>query len=111
MIADAQEQQVDDKRICVLLKSPNRTNFAYYEDQLVQALPDNLIWRWTDASKTGLQGFYRVDGFCKFRWYPNQKQLFERFKLPDQTPIFNLDIQRLLLSDVINLLRAALDRL
>jgi len=88
---DAKNQHVVDKRVCILLKSRNLKRFALYEDRLEEYKQDDLEWHWTDDSRTGLQGIRKEDGFCIFRWYPNQKQLFERFTLPENAPIFDLN--------------------
>ena len=78
---DATIQGVTEKRICILVKSKNHKRYAVIEEELARYLPEDLDWQWTNATHTGLQGIRRHDGFCVFRWYPNQKQLFERFSL------------------------------
>lgn len=92
---DAQTQQVLEQRICILLKSKNLKRFAYLEEPLNHYDTADLIWQWTDETHTGLQGIRRADHFCVFRWYPNQKQLFERFKLTVDVFQFALTPQRL----------------
>ena len=81
VFSDSKVQNVQEKRIGILLKSPDRTHFTFFEDDI--AIYDNcqLKWLWTDETRTGLQGIRISDGFCVFRWYPNQKQFFERFYL------------------------------
>lgn len=105
---DAITQGVTDKRICVLLKKPDNSKFAYMEEELAVYAPNELRWEWTNASKTGLRAFRQSDDFCVYRWYPNQKQFFERFKLPENTFIFDLDIIRLELDSVIEMLYSQL---
>ena len=107
---DSIAQKVADKRICILLKSRNRRQFAYYEDVIAEYSVDELDWRWTDDNRTGLQGIRRSDDFCVFRWYPNQKQLFERFRLADDADIFSINIRRLPLEATIKLLLSVLDK-
>lgn len=90
---DAAVQNVGSKRIFVLLKSKNNHKFAFFEEDIRLYTPDEITWRWTDETKTGLQGIRNEDQMCVYRWYPNQKQFFERFKLPaniqklDITPV------------------------
>lgn len=101
---DMKFQGVVDPRVCILLKSKDRKKYAYYEDALERHDPKEIEWNWTDASKIGLQGSRRTDGFVKYRWYPNQKQFFERYALPDNTEIFTLAPQRIPLKEVVELL-------
>jgi hypothetical protein len=106
---DAQFQGVEDKRVCILLKSPDRKTYAYFEEQLVEYHNENLKWEWTNETKTGLQARLRKDNLLVFRWYPNQKQLFERFPLPENVYTFNIEPERLLTSDIVALLLAKLE--
>lgn len=85
---DAEFQGVTSKRVFVLLKSRNNRKFAFFEEDIRLYTAEELTWRWTDGTRTGLQGIRNEDRMCVYRWYPNQKQFFERFKLP-------ADIQRL----------------
>ena len=79
---DASFQNVEDKRIFVLLKSKNNRKFAFFEEDIKLYQPNEITWKWTDETKTGLQGIRNEDQMCIYRWYPNQKQFFERFRLP-----------------------------
>jgi hypothetical protein len=79
---DASFQNVEDKRIFVLLKSKNNKKFAFFEEDIKLYQPNEITWKWTDETKTGLQGIRNEDQMCIYRWYPNQKQFFERFRLP-----------------------------
>ncbi len=99
---DAMIQKVEHKRVCILLKSKRRDRFVYFEDDLVQYAPEDLYWKWTDDTKTGLQGVRRSDGRVVYRWYPNQKQLFERIQLPPSARIFKLTSNRLSLDEYVN---------
>lgn len=103
---DAQIQNVTDKRVCILLKTANNDKFAYFEEELAIYSPNDLNWRWTNNTKTGLQGIRKSDNFCVYRWYPNQKQFFERFKLYDDAYIFDASIVRLPLDEVIEMLHS-----
>ena len=104
IIKDAAIQNVTDKRVCILLKSRDRKYFAYFEDDISECSPNDLSWKWTDDTKTGLQGIRKSDGFCVFRWYPNQKQFFERFVLPQNSFIFRLEPKRIPLEDIVQVL-------
>ncbi|MCX5796787.1 MAG: hypothetical protein NTY77_14930 [Elusimicrobia bacterium] len=102
--SDAATQGVRNKRIAVLLKSDDRTKYAIYEDLLVEYAPTDLEWSWTNQSKAGLQGRRKKDNFCVYRWHPNQKQFFERFRLPANAPVIEIKPQRLPLKMVVDLL-------
>lgn len=101
---DAINQKVTEKRICILLKSLNRRRYVYFEEDLAEYANEDLEWQWTNESKTGLQGIRREDSFVVFRWYPNQKQFFERFFLPQETFTFNLEPLRLPSDEIVRLL-------
>lgn len=101
---DAVIQDVDDFRVCILLKTRDNTKYAYFEEELAMYTKDDLYWKWTNDSKTGLQGIRKSDNFVVYRWYPNQKQFFERFKLYDNASIFNLEIERKSMENLIDLL-------
>lgn len=110
VIKDAEHQKVKDKRVCILLKSRDRKKFMYFEESITEYKESDIEWRWTDASKTGLQGIRKVDSFCIFRWYPNQKQLFERFEASKHSLIFKLEPKRLPASEVVSLFAQHLSR-
>lgn len=102
--ADAKKQQVIGRRVAILLKSKDYKSFACYEDDLPMYGEDEIVWRWATEERKGLHGIRYSDGFCVFKWYKNQKQLFERFKLPNDVSIFELQPTRLLLPEVVQLL-------
>lgn len=101
---DALIQKVNDKRVCILIKSVDNRRFAYFEEELAIYKSKELIWKWTDATKTGLQGIRKSDNFCVYRWYPNQKQFFERFKFDTGNFIFEIEPKRIGLNEIIDLL-------
>jgi len=101
---DAVNQGVIDKRVCILLKSVDRKRYAYFEEDFSEYKDSDLVWTWTNSAMEGLQGIRKSDNFCVFRWYPNQKQLFERFVLPTDAPIISVVPQRLPLAEVVELL-------
>lgn len=92
---DAVYQNVSSKRVFVLLKSINNQKFAFYEEDIRLYSPSEITWRWTDNTKTGLQGIRNEDQMCIYRWYPNQKHFFERFKLPSNIQIISISPVRL----------------
>ena len=101
---DAAFQNVDSKRIFVLLKSIDNRKFAFFEEDIKLYQAGEITWRWTDQTKTGLQGIRKEDQMCVYRWYPNQKQFFERFKLPTNTQRIEINPIRLCKSQVVDLL-------
>ncbi len=104
---DAADQGVVDKRICMLIKSPLRLGsiqFTYYEEEIASYTPDEISWRWTNAAKIGLQGVRIVDNFCVYRWYPNQKQFFERFRSQYENYTFSIEPQRVALDEIVDFL-------
>ncbi len=105
---DMKTQKVKDARICLLIKSSDRKKFVYVEEPISDYKEKDLIWKWTDSTNTGLQGTRKKDGFCIFRWYPNQKQLFERFKLTADPDIVTIEPRRLPLEEITKFL---IDRL
>lgn len=106
---DAAIQGVSDRRCAILLKSTDRKKYAYFEDRLQLYAPSDLTWGWTDDTLTGLQGLRKDDGFCVFKWYANQKQLFERFTLPEDATIFDLQPKRLSMTRCLDALEDALN--
>jgi hypothetical protein len=105
---DTQFQGVEDERVSILLKSPNRKEYAYFEERLAEYRHDELRWEWTNETKTGLQAKRDRDDILVFRWYPNQKQFFERFALPESVYTFSIEPKRLSTGDVVSLLLAEL---
>lgn len=101
---DAKFQGVKSKRIFVLLKSTNNRKFAFFEEDIQLYNADELTWKWTDDNKTGLQGIRKKDQMCIYRWYPNQKQFFERFKLPANIQKLDIIPQRLGKDQVVDIL-------
>lgn len=101
---DAVHQGVTDKRVCILIKSRKRDKFIYLEEDLAEYAAEDLTWGWTDETKTGLRGSRKSDGKLIYRWYPNQKQFFEKFDLPADAFTFGLSPKRILMGDVVELL-------
>lgn len=101
---DALFQKVEDKRIFVLLKSKNNKKFAFFEEDIKLYQQDEITWKWTDNTKTGLQGIRNEDKMCVYRWYPNQKQFFERFKLTPNTQKMEIEPIRLKKAQVIDII-------
>lgn len=105
---DAQKQEIQDKRVCVLLKSRDRKHYVFLEEELVVYDSGDLSWAWTDDTRTGLQARQVKDGRLVFRWYPNQKQFFERFSFPTDAFQFRIEPKRLEAREVVALLLAKL---
>lgn len=101
---DSVYQNVVDKRVCILIKYSNNKKFAYFEEELTLYTSDAIEWRWTDTTKTGLQGIRKSDNFCVYRWYPNQKQFFERFKFGAENFTFEIEPKRIGLNAIIDFL-------
>jgi len=104
---DSSIQRVDEKRVCILLKDKNNMTFGYFEDDLAIYKPKEIFWEWTNSEKKGLKGFRKSDGELIYRWYPNQKQFFERFIIHKEIQIFHIEHKRipqaLVLDTLINL--------
>lgn len=77
--ADMRKQRVSDPRLALLLKSKDRRLMVPYEEPLPVPELRDVTWGWSNSAQNGLLG--RVGGRLKYRWYPNQKQLFEIFDL------------------------------
>ena len=92
---DAKDQRVTSKRILILLKTEDKRHYAIFEEDIVQYAPEELYWDWTSTDKNGLKGYRRFDNMCVYRWYPSQKQFFERFVLPTETQCVDITPMRL----------------
>lgn len=103
ILKDAKAQDVKDQRVCILLKWKNQ-KFAYLEEALMEYVETDLYWKWSNETKTGLQGIRKVDDFVVYRWYPNQTQFFERFKLGDTAYVFDLNSKRFAMDEIIDIL-------
>jgi hypothetical protein len=95
VLDDAIEQNVKNKRVFVLLKSLDNRDFALFEEDVKLFKPNELTWKWTNETKSGLQGICNETQMCVYRWYPGQKQFFERFKLPTNTQRIRINPVRL----------------
>jgi hypothetical protein len=107
VLGDANIQKVDSPRIAVLLKSRDRSSFALVDTPIDVYETKDVIWKWTGADKSGLQGVRKADGFVVYRWYPGQTQFFERFKLSENATHLTLKPQRLTLDKAIEMLSGA----
>jgi hypothetical protein len=92
---DAHAQQVRHARIALLLKSRDHRQYALLEQDLAQYAKNELVWSWTDQTRTGLQASHKETREVVYRWYPNQKQLFEVFTLDPESFRFEVDSTRL----------------
>ena len=101
---DATIQGVQSKRIMVLLKTIDKKRFAILEEDIHQYNVNDIAWQWTNEQHNGLQGIRKNDGRCIYRWYPSQKQFFERFVLPDTTQMLYIDPKRLTKQEIVNII-------
>lgn len=95
VIDDAISQSVSSKRVMILLKTNDMKKFAIYEDDIKLYNENDIYWEWTNTNKNGLKGLLKEDDSCVYRWYPSQKQLFERFLLPKNVQQFAIVPHRL----------------
>lgn len=97
---DMNFQGVDNPRVTVLLKNLVAKNsevvlkWAVLEEALIIPQREDISWSWTNSDHLGLQGTRKSDGFVLFRWYRNQKQLFERMKFPADLTMREISITR-----------------
>lgn len=106
---DAQVQNVVDKRVCILLKSKDRRDYVYLEEELAFYDASELNWRWTNKQRKGLQGSRVRDGKLVFRWYPSQKHFFEIFNFSADSYRFQIEPTRLATAEVVDLLLERLE--
>ncbi|MCI0477102.1 MAG: hypothetical protein L0Y55_12705, partial [Anaerolineales bacterium] len=85
MRADSRFQKVTRPRIAILLKSRNHQQYALLEQDIARYSNDELSWSWTDKQHNGLQAKHSGTNSVVYRWYPNQKQLFEVFTLAEKS--------------------------
>lgn len=97
--ADKAFQGVDTARLALLLKSRDRRTLVPYEEELHVPSSHQVEWHWTDQHRSGLQGF--ENGELRFRWYPNQKQLFEIIPLRPSQPRITIAAERLTMQELI----------
>jgi hypothetical protein len=83
--ADSQSQKVTHPCIAILLKSRNHRQYALLEQDIARYRNDELSWSWTDKQHNGLQAKRKGTNVVVYRWYPNQKQLFEVFTLAEKS--------------------------
>lgn len=102
--SDAIAQGVQSKRIMVLLKTVDKKHFAVLEENIHQYTTDEISWQWTNSQHNGLQGTRKSDGRCVYRWYPSQKQFFERFILPESSQLIHIEPKRLSKEEIVNII-------
>lgn len=89
---------IKTKKISMLVKSFDLTTFAYFEKDLEQYYEDDFLWRWTDDQKVSLVGIPRGKDYWKFKWTPKGQQLFERWLIPRDAYIFEVNPKHLSMS-------------
>ncbi len=109
--SDAIAQNVNDKRVCILLKARDYAQYAYIEESLEEHKVSEIEWAWTDDNKKGLQGKRKSDKKIIFRWYASGGQLFERFVLPKKLEIIKINPNNLPADDVVDFLNNAVESL
>lgn len=102
--SDSNTQGVASPRIAILLKSSNHRRYALLEQDLAQYSKRELIWSWTDGKRKGLQAKHKRTGRVVYRWYRNQKQLFEAFTLAAESFHFEVDSSRMEIAEFVELL-------
>jgi len=95
ILADCQSQKVAYPRVAILLKSRDHRRYALLEQDIARYSKSALAWSWTDKSHNGLQAKRKDPGTIVYRWYPNQKQLFEVFTLAQKGFRFEVDSTRI----------------
>ncbi|MFW0182494.1 hypothetical protein ACN082_03160 [Rothia sp. CCM 9417] len=96
-------QNVEEPRLALLLKSKDRKIIYPYEEEIIIPKYEDITWSWTSPTKTSLQG-RNYAGKIRYRWYKNQKQLFESFDLSDTAYPIEVTQQIFDVSNLINLL-------
>ncbi len=81
---------IKTRKISVLVKSDDLTQFAYFEKSIDRYEEDDFTWAWTDDQKVGLQGKIKNTDYWKFKWNPKYMQLFERWLIPKNAYIFEI---------------------
>lgn len=92
---DKEIQKVMRPRIAILVKTRNHRHYAFIEQDLQPLNADEIAWAWTRDKRKGLQGRRKDTGQIVYRWYANQKQLFESFTITSQAFLFEVKIQRI----------------
>lgn len=99
-----ESQGVEDSRVCILIKSKNRSQFAYYESSIEVYDFEEIEWKWNCDLKIGLTGVRRVDGAIKYVWNPNQSHFREIVYLPKDLEIFSAPTKKMDTSELIEIL-------
>lgn len=98
---DATSQEVTSKRVFILLKWPNNLHYGVIEEDIKIFRNDELTWTWSSPDKDGLHGKRNSDGVCIYKWYPNQKQLFETFIIPENIYTYDITLSRISMDTLI----------
>jgi hypothetical protein len=81
---------IKTKKISMLVKSFDLTQFAYFEKDLEPYYEDNFVWKWTDERRVSLIGTPKGKDYWKFKWTPKGQQLFERWLIPKNAYLFEV---------------------
>ena len=92
---DTAAQSVKIPRVAILLKSRDHREYALHEEDMALYSKNGLSWSWTDKDHNGLQARRKDASRVVYRWYPNQKQLFEVFTLSKKSFRFHVESTRI----------------
>ena len=101
---DRQEQNVIKSYEVILLKNIQATEYAFVEYPIDLLNPNDFIWSWTTTKNgqrgAGLQG--KINGELFLTWYRNQKQLFKRRIIPNNSIRLSVSRTRLDFDEYVN---------
>lgn len=100
---DMEIQGVEHTRLALLLKDAPRTTLIPLEEDLFVPSAEEISWAWSNSNRRGLLG--HRNGTLVYRWYSNQKQLFEIVNLPDSAPSLTVPNSPWSVAEVIERLR------
>lgn len=92
-----EKQHVKKPLIGFLLRSYDNKNFIYFEKDLVPFNAANVKWAWTKDTNKSLCG--SVDGNIRLIWYKTGRQLFGRYRVPDDAIKFSISWIKKLFDD------------
>lgn len=88
---DAKILEIKKKKISILVKSRDLSSFAYFEKDIDIYDESDFEWAWTDNKKLGLQGKIKGRDYWKFKWSSREHQLFEKWLIPRNAYIFEIE--------------------
>lgn len=97
---DAKKLNIKKKKISILVKSKDLITFAYFEKDIDIYDGNSFEWTWTDNKKLGLQGKLKGRDYWKFKWSSREHQLFERWLIPRNAFIFQINPQKFTMAEL-----------